>query len=106
MNCGVHDLVFGGRRCVEFSNDAAKASDQDAIGNSKDFRQVGRDHYDRLAFVCQAADLRVNFGNGADVDAAGWFVEDDDRGVLGERFGDNDLLLIAAGKLDDARLAL
>src|SRR5580704_81546 len=102
---GVHDLVFGGRRSIEFSNDAAKASDQDAVGDGEDLRQIGGDDHDGLAFVGEAADLGVDLGNGADIDAAGRLVEDDDRGILRQRLGDHDLLLIAAGELDDARLA-
>ena len=90
---------------MEFSNDAAQASDQDAIGDGKDLRQIGRDDHDGLAFVGEAADLGMDLGDGADIDAAGRLVEDDDRGILRQRLGDHDLLLIAAGEFDDARLA-
>lgn len=38
---------------------------------------------------------------GADVDAAGRFVQDEDNGVGGEPSGQHDLLLIAARKLPD-----
>ena len=48
----------------------------------------------------------MDLGNGTDVNAAGRLVEDDDQGILRQRLGDHDLLLIAAGKFDDARLAL
>ena len=106
MNGGVHDLVLGRGRSIEFGDDAAEAGHQDAIRNGEDLRQIRGDHHDGLAFVGEAADLRVDFGNGADVDAAGRLVEDDDRRILRQRFGDDDLLLVAAGKLDDARLAL
>ena len=44
--------------------------------------------------------------NGADIDAPRRFVQDDDRRLLHQRFRQHDLLLVAAGKLDDARLAL
>src|ERR1700728_2579306 len=105
MDGGVQDLVLGRGRGVDLGDDPAEASDQDAIRNGEDFGKIGGDHHDGLAFLGEAADLRVNLRNGADVDAAGRFIEDDDRGILRQRFRNHDLLLVAAGELDDARLA-
>ena len=45
------------------------------------------------------------FRDSADVDAARRLIEDDQLGPLDQRFGDNHLLLIAAGELDDAGIA-
>jgi hypothetical protein len=44
--------------------------------------------------------------NGAHIDAARRFVEDDDRGLLHQRFGQHDLLLVFPGQFDDARFSL
>jgi hypothetical protein len=43
----------------------------------------------------------VDLLDGADVDAARRLVEDHQRGLLHERLGDDDLLLVAARELDD-----
>src|SRR6185437_6732937 len=106
MDRGVHDLFFGRSGGVEFGHDAPQPRHQDTVRNAQDFRQIGRDHHDGLALVGQRPDLRMYLRNGADVDAARRLVEDDDRGILHQRLGDDHLLLVAAGELDDLRLAL
>ena len=44
VNGGVHDLVFGRRRSIELSDNAAKAGDQDAVGNGDHKDAVMREH--------------------------------------------------------------
>ena len=53
-----------------------------------------------------AVDELVDLGDRADIDAARRLVEDDQLRLLHQRLGDDHLLLVAAGKLDDARVAV
>ena len=91
---------------VELLDDAALPAHQDAVGELQDLRQVGRDHHHREAVVGEPVDELVDLGDGADVDAARRLVEDDELRLLDQRLGDDDLLLVAAGELDDARIGV
>ena len=57
-----------------------------------------RDHDDRLAAVDQALEQVEDCIGGPRVQVAGRLVGDDDRRVVGERAGDGDALLLAAGE--------
>ena len=102
-NMTASDVASLGR---EFLDDAALPRNEDAVGQAQDLRQVGRDDDDREPFVGERGDQMVDFGDGADVDAARRLVEDDQLGFLDQRLGDDHLLLIAAGKLDDPSVAV
>jgi hypothetical protein len=62
----------------------------------EDLGQVRADHDDRHAALREVIDQAVDVGLGADVDAAGRFVEDQEAGVRVEPFAQHDLLLVAA----------
>ena len=92
--------VFLGRawHIGDFAGDSAFVHDDDAVAHAEDFRQFGADHEHGLALFGELVDQLINFVLGPDVDASGGFVEDDHLGVALEPLGENDLLLVAAGK--------
>ena len=52
--------------------------DEDAVGEKQKLREFGADHEDGEAFGGERADERVDLLLGADVDAAGGLVEEED----------------------------
>ena len=106
MNRRVHDLFFGRFFHREFLDHAPLPRDQHAIREIHDFGQIGRDHHDGEAGIGQRIDHLMQFGDGADVDAACRLVEDDQLRLLHQRAGDDDLLLVAAGQFDHACIAV
>ena len=57
------------------------------------------------ALLQQRAEQPIDFRLGADVDADGRFVEDEELGAVVEPFADHDLLLVAARQAGDRRRA-
>ena len=68
----------------------------DAVGHAEDLGQLGGDHQDREALPGELGEQPVHLGLGADVDAPGGLVDDQQLGVGGQPLGDDDLLLVAA----------
>jgi hypothetical protein len=54
------------------------AHDEDAVGEGEEFGHLAGDEQDGEARVGGFADEAVDLGLGADVDAAGWLVEEED----------------------------
>ena len=93
---------FGvGVGAVDGGDEAAGVHDEDAVAHAEDLRQLGGDHQDRHALLGEAAHQRVDLGLGADVDAAGRLVHDQDLRVGLQPLAEDDLLLVAAGELAD-----
>src|SRR6185437_14223107 len=93
----VHDLLLrraGGQKAGE----PAFAHHCDAVAQPQDFGQLGGNDDDGAALICQRVEQLVNLVLGADVDAARGFVEDQHLAVAQQPFGDDDLLLVAAGE--------
>src|ERR1700733_2070746 len=101
-----HDPFF--RRLVwrEFLNDPSALRHQDPVGKVQHLRQIGRYDDHGQSFFCEAMDKFVDLSDRADVNAARRLVEDDQLRLLHQRFGDHNLLLIAARKFDDASVAV
>src|SRR6202041_222740 len=93
-----HDVFFRQLGARQFAGDAALAHHIGAVANMTDFGLLGRDHQRGGATGDQPVDQREDLGLGADVDAAGRFVEDEKPGAGGEPLADHDLLLIATRK--------
>ena len=93
---GVHDGLGGGVGAVEVGGDPALADDEDAVGHAEDLGELGGDHQDREALPGELGEQPVHLGLGADVDAAGGLVDDQQLGIGGQPLGDDDLLLVAA----------
>ena len=101
---GGHDAFFGGVGAGDVGGEAALAHDEDAVAHAEDLGELGGDHDDGDPLLGELGDQGVDLGLGADVDAAGGFVEDENLRLGGEPAGDDDLLLVAAGEGADALL--
>ena len=77
-------------------DEAAGAEDVQAVGEVVNLGQVGRDQENAGARVQELGEDAVDLGLGADVDADGGLVEDEQVGAVAEPFADDDLLLVAA----------
>ena len=77
-------------------DEPAAAEHVQRVGQFVDLGQIGRDQDDAGALLQQRAEQPVDFGLGADVDADGRLVEDEQLGAVVEPFADDDLLLVAA----------
>jgi len=86
-------------RAGEFAGGAAVAEDEDAGAVADDFVEFGGNEENREAVGAELGDELFDLGLGADVDAAGGFVEDDDGGLGREPAGEEDFLLVAAGEI-------
>ena len=78
------------------AGDPPLAHHQNAVAHADQFGQFGRDDDDADAAARQVAQDAVDFGLGADIDAARRLVEEDYLWVDREHLGDGDLLLVAA----------
>src|SRR5436190_16946649 len=100
----LHDLDLIGFGAIEEPGHPPLVDDHDAIAHAENLRHLRRDHHDgdplagELAY--EAMDLRL----GADVDAARRLVEDEDLRLSEQPAGDQHLLLIAAGEVQDRLL--
>ena len=103
---GLHEGGGGDLGAGEFAGGAAIAEDEDARAVAHDFVEFGRDEEDGEAVGAELGDELFDLGFGANVDAAGGFVEDDDGGLGGEPAGEEDLLLVAAGEIANGDLGI
>ena len=94
----VHDRLLAGLGAGELAGLAALGHDEDAVGEEQELGELGGDHEDGEALGGERADERVDLLLGADVDAAGGLVEEEDARAGGEPLADDDLLLVAAGE--------
>ena len=89
-------MLCGKRGAIEFPGDAARAHDEDAVAEREHFRQLGTDEQNGAALRREAHDNLADLRLGADIDALGRLVENQQLGVAGKPARDDDLLLIAA----------
>ena len=82
----------------------AVAHDKDPVTDTDQLRHFGRDHHDSLALLGKLQDQLIDLVLGADVDAAGRLVEEQDLRLRQQPAAKNDLLLVAAGEVLDERL--
>ena len=94
-------LLASPRRARTSATSRPLAHHQDAVAHAQDLRQLARDHQDRQALLRELAHQAVDLGLGADVDAAGRLVQDQDARLGREPFAEHHLLLVAAGELAD-----
>ena len=81
------EILLGGLGAGDFGNEAALAEDEDAGGEVEELGEFGGDEEDGEAGGGEAVDELVDGGFGADVHAAGGFVDYQDFAVAGEPFG-------------------
>ena len=92
----MHDGLLGGLGPGELGGEAAFAEDEDPVGDGQELGQLAGGHDDGHPVLDEAADQGVDLGLGADVDASGRLVEEEELGVDQEPAGDDALLLVAA----------
>ena len=95
------DRFLGGFRPGQLAGDPAVLHHVDAIREAEDLRQLGADEHDPQPLVGEIINQAVDFGLGADVNAARRLVEDQDFRLRSQPARQDDLLLVAAGKLAD-----
>ena len=99
-----HQAFLAGFVFVQDAGDGAFEDGVDAVGEAQQLGQFGGDDDDALALVGQLLDDAVDLVLGADVDAAGGFVQDQQVRVGEHPLGQDHLLLVAAGELGHAFL--
>ena len=90
-------------RALELAPDLAVAHDQDAVAHADQLLDLRGDHQDAGAVGGEPVDDLVDLVLGADVDAAGRLVEDEQARAAQQPLADHHLLLVAAGQVLDQR---
>ena len=73
----------------------------DGVTNPQEFRQVGTGHHDGFALRRGRINLAVNVHLAADINAPGWFIEEQYLRVVVHQTPKGYFLLITTGKLMD-----
>ena len=73
----------------------------DGVTNPQEFRKVRTGHHHRLALRCSRINLAVNVHLAADINAPGWFIEEQYLGVVVHQTPKGHFLLIATRELMD-----
>src|SRR5690606_40757927 len=83
----------------DLPGDVSGAHRVDAVAHAEQLGQFGRDHQDAFALIDQFVDQLIDLVLGADVDASGRLVEDEQFRPGEDPLAENDLLLVAAGEV-------
>src|SRR6185312_9337009 len=102
----VHDALFGGLAGADLLDNLSALRHQDAIRHGHHFGKIGGYDDDREPIIRQPVDELMNLDDGANVDAAGRFIENDQSRLLDQRFRDDYFLLVSARQLDHSRLLI
>ena len=89
----------------DLAGDAPVAHDEDPVAKADQLLHLGRDDDDRAALLGERRDEAVDLLLGADIDAAGRLVDDDDARLDQHHLGEQQLLLVAAGELAGEQIA-
>ena len=89
---------------VELGDLVQFAHHDDAVGQPQHLVELGGDEQHRDAVVGEGGDEALDLRLGADVDAAGGLVEEQQLGRRQQPAGEQHLLLVAAGEVGDDRL--
>ena len=98
------DALLGDLVARQRGDDVPAGHDEDLVAEALELLGVGGGDDDRDAVADDLAQDPVDLGPGADVDALGGLVGDQDRRVGQQGPGDDDLLLVAAREGSDRRL--
>ncbi len=98
-----HDGLARSLGRIELGDDAALGKDQDAIGNGDELGEVRRNHDQTDPLSRQAGDKLMDLNFRADVDAGSGVLEEQNLRVGGQPFGQQHLLLVAAGEIAHER---
>ena len=77
-----HDTFLRERIALYLTGEITLAHYHDAVADTHQLGNLGRDHDNGLALLYQLAEQQVNIALGADIDAAGRLIEDDDIRVV------------------------
>src|SRR3954451_19912993 len=98
---------FGDRAAaVDLGDVMAVAQYGDAVADARDLIEFGRDEQHGHAVGGQIAYEFLDLGLGADIDAAGGLVEDEQRRLGDQPAGQQHLLLVAAAEVLDGRVRI
>ena len=99
-----HQGFLGELVARQFSHFFAFAHDEDAAAQIHDFGEFAADDNHAGAFAGELVDQRVHLGFGPDINAAGWFVDDQYVAAASEPFGEGDFLLVTTAQARDGRV--
>ena len=85
----------------ELADDAAVGDDEAAVGDADHLFELGGDDDEPDTLPGEIDDQSIDLVAGADIDALGGFVEEQDARCPHEHAGKEELLLVAAGKMRD-----
>ena len=106
MHRRIHDVTLIGFVPVKLFHNTSLPAHKKAIRQLQKLREIRRDHHNRETSIRKCVDRRMDFLDGADVNATRRLVEDDELRVLNQRFRDHDFLLIASGELEHSGRAV
>src|SRR3954471_18131568 len=86
---------------VDLGDVVSVAQYGDAVADARDLIEFGRDEQHGHPVGGQIADQFLDLSLGADIDAAGRLVEDEQRGLSDQPAGQQHLLLVAAAEVLD-----
>src|SRR5229473_4527295 len=95
----IQNALDRGILAIENVDLAAARHDEDAVGMLDHLFEIGRDQNHPHALIAEAPDRLKDFLLGAEVDAPGRFVEQQDLGFPVEPFSKHELLLISSRQI-------
>ena len=96
--------MLGNVACGSRNTKLAAPHDRNAIADADQLGELARHDENRLAGEGEAVDQLIDLGLAADVDAAGWLIEEEDVHVVLEQSGEGNLLLVSTGEVGDRLL--
>src|SRR5215203_1019497 len=97
----VHHIRFGRLAPSELADDAPLVKDQDAVADSQRLLDLRGGEQQCQPLAGQLVAQEIDLGLRADVDTPGGVIDNHDLGTGCQPFGDDHLLLVATGKIDD-----
>ena len=85
-------------RTIEMVANTATGHHKDAVGQFHQFVKIRRDEQHRLPLIGECVDQAVDFLSCPDVNATLGFIENQDRWIVQQPFGEHQLLLIATAE--------
>ena len=89
---------------LEFAHLDTFAQNDDAAGESHDLGEFGGDDKEGDPLTGEFIKKAMDFGLGADIDAAGGFIDDEEIALAREPLGEGDFLLVAAAETGDGSI--
>src|SRR5690606_35049018 len=97
--CQDNDVMFGHAFTCYLTGYPALTHNDNTVTNTDQLRHFRGDDDNRSPLIRQIGDKLVNLFLGANIDAARWLVNDNDRRIEHHHFGQEEFLLVSARKL-------